>query len=431
VSGIDIRSGGLVAVDTASLREAAERYGREREELESLVRLLRDAAAVVSPLADPIGDGAPGRVDLVAGHLDTAAALAGGLGARLRGLADMYEFVELRAERAALAAAGDSAGAARLEARLRVLAAEDPVAAARAWAAELAWTARIVTTVAGPVAAGVLPPDLALATVVTSATIAGSGVARIGAAERLSGPAPAVAVRALGTRAGSAPGSLAAAVRRIPSSDGPERVRVERYAMPDGTRRFAVYVAGTRSASLGGGPEAFDMRSNLQLYSGRRSASYEATTAALAAAGARPGDAAYLFGHSQGGMIADRVAVEGGLDARLLVTVGSPTEADVGDRTLSVQLRHTDDPVAALAAGGSEGTVGARGSLVVERIADPLPGPHDLGLPAHHLSAYADTAAQLDLSHDPRVQSVRDALGELRRAQSVEVTVFAAERTDP
>ncbi len=72
-------------------------------------------------------------------------------------------------------------------------------------------------------------------------------------------------------------------------------------------------------------------------------------------------------------MVASRLAVEGGYDVKTLVTLGSPVEADVGDGTLSVAVRHTDDPVAALQGGGYDTAVGAPGSFVAERLADPLP----------------------------------------------------------
>ena len=102
--------------------------------------------------------------------------------------------------------------------------------------------------------------------------------------------------------------------------------------------------------------------------------------------------------------------------------------ADVGSDTLSVTLRHTDDPVAGLAGGGHAAAVGAPGSFVAERVFDPDVGTAEPRLPAHRLNAYAETAALVDASTDPRVDALRDVFAELARAESVEVTEYAATR---
>jgi hypothetical protein len=96
-----------------------------------------------------------------------------------------------------------------------------------------------------------------------------------------------------------------------------------------------------------------------------------------------------------------------------------------------VQLRHTDDPVAALAAGGSAGRVGAPDSVVVQRFADPAVGVGDIELAAHQLDTYEHTAALFDRSDDPRAGAVRERLGELRGAASVQAFDFAVERVSP
>jgi len=85
--------------------------------------------------------------------------------------------------------------------------------------------------------------------------------------------------------AGAAPSTLAALAARIPQEG--DQIRVERYGSEGSERRFAVYVAGTRSPLGFGGREPFDMSSNVQLYAGRSSASYESVVSALRAAGAR------------------------------------------------------------------------------------------------------------------------------------------------
>ncbi len=142
----------------------------------------------------------------------------------------------------------------------------------------------------------------------------------------------------------------------------------------------------------------------------------------------QPGDVVHAFGHSQGAMIAAHLALEGGFDTRTLVSFGSPVEAAVGADTLSIALRHTDDPVAALQGGGHDFPVGAPGSFIAERVADPAPGTHDLGLPAHGISAYTETARLLDASTDPRMGPMRSLLDELGTAASVDAVEYSAER---
>jgi hypothetical protein len=245
------------------------------------------------------------------------------------------------------------------------------------------------------------------------------GHASVPAASRLTGTREPVIVAEATRRAGTPVASLAQAVSRIPSKAA---VRVERYAMPGGSRQFVVYIAGTGAGS------AFDMGSNGKLYGGERSASYEAVREALTRSGAKPGDIVHEVGHSQGAMIAGRVALEGEYDVRTVVTAGSPIQAELPATVLSVELRHADDLVPVLADGGSAVGVGSPDSIIVERVADPAVSVRDLTLPAHGREAYEHTAALVDASTDPRVDAVRAVFGDLGRAESVEVTEYTAER---
>jgi pimeloyl-ACP methyl ester carboxylesterase len=144
----------------------------------------------------------------------------------------------------------------------------------------------------------------------------------------------------------------------------------------------------------------------------------------------QPGDAVHVFGFSQGAMIGAHLALQGDYDTRTLVSIGSPVDADVGSGTLSVSLRHTDDPVAGLAGGGHGEAVGAAGSFVAERVSDPASDLEDARLPAHRLAAYAETAALVDGSNDPRVDGLRALFDTLGEAEAVEVTEYAATRGD-
>lgn len=321
--------------------------------------------------------------------------------ARLQGPAPRVRVFPLHASEGGAGGAGGSTGVGRVETEPR-----PPEAAATAARAPgpAARPARAMPGLSVPTGAAVPAPFLMADLVVPRRTADAEGT-------------PA-----------SAPRGLAAAVARVPNA-GDERVRVERYTMPDGSRQFAVYVAGTQSAAPSG-VEAWDLGSNLQLYGGEPSASYQATVQALRQVGAGPDDPVHAFGYSQGGMIAARLALEDEFSVRTLVTFGSPVHADVGPGTVGVALRHADDPVAALAAGGFAATVGAHGSFVAERTADPVGGVRDLLHPfgAHALDAYAETAGMLDASADPRMDAVREVFAGLEAAASVETTVFGAER---
>ena len=130
---------------------------------------------------------------------------------------------------------------------------------------------------------------------------------------------------------------------------------------------------------------------------------------------------------TRGSAIASRLAVEGGYDTRTLVTFGSPVEAGVGDATLSVAVRLTDDPVAALQGAGSTPLWARRGvswpsgsSIRSRRRATSPSAPITWGS--------TKTAAMLDASADPRMVEVREVFARLDAAASVEVAEYAATR---
>lgn len=431
---LEIRSGGVVAVDTESLRAAAARLETQAGELDDIAGLLRIATERVDAIPRVETIAGASRAWALAGRASRLAASPRSVAAQLRDAAAVFELVELRAERDAADAAGDLQAVMRLDERIDALDREHPLGDFRAnwqrlWR-DLSWPAGLagqIATAGGwfPAGAGV---GLGLWGLLASARAAGNGTVEAGT--RMTGPIEPVRVQAYppSASASGAPPTLAAAAARFPWSDE-GRIRVERYTMPDGSRQFAVYIRGTTS---GGPAEPFDGTSNTQLYTNERSASYEATLAALRAAGAEPGDVVHAFGHSQGAMVASRLALEGGFDTQTLVTFGSPVEADVGEGTLSVAVRHTDDAVAALAAGGHDAGVGAPGSFVAERAVDESVSLFDTDpLQAHHLTAYEETAAMLDASADPRMDAVREHLAQLGAAASVEITEYAAERDAP
>ncbi|KJL40222.1 hypothetical protein [Microbacterium trichothecenolyticum] len=456
--GLQIRGGGAVAVDTATLSAAAVRFDTAREELTAIGERLRALRAELGAHPEYTAD-ARGAASVLAANLEAVRAEADEIAGALREAGWAYEMVEIEAAHRAAVLAGDTDRAQRLDARMTALVDAHPDAWRIALGAQferaVMWPSELVrqATQWGVVVGGEVsdPGSIVAGAAAGLLTLGGAAVAGVAGAGRLSrdarlsgtaGPvtvAPVVAGPPAGaTSAGVAasrpsrspasvaPQSLVAVTERMPGA-GDSQVRIERYAMPDGSRQFAVYIAGMQSFGAGG-EEPWDNASNVELYAGRTSDSYAATRAALDQAGVEPGDTVHVFGFSQGAMIAGHLALEGGYDTRTLVSIGSPVDTDVGSGTLSVTLRHTDDPVAGLAGGGHAGAVGAAGSFVAERVFDPDVGTDEPRLPAHRLNAYAETAALVDASTDPRVDALRDVFADLARAESVEVTEFSATR---
>lgn len=439
-TGLEIRGGGAVAVDTATLRHTASLFVAAEAELDEVCVRLGNPHATLLELRDHAWD-ALSSISALFQRLVEARAEADRITAALREAAIAYELVELNAEHRAAVMAGDHARAAAIDARVTLLSGEHPDAWAQAlglefdravnWPGELARQAAESGLVIGSEAGG--PAEIATGAAMGLGTIAGAAVVGIGGQGRLAADArltgragPVTLTTVPPVAAVGAPQSLTAVTQRMPGA-GESRVRVEKYTMPDGSTQFAVYVAGMQSFAYGG-DDPWDNQSNHELYTGRESESFAATKQALSEAGAQPGDIVHAFGHSQGAMIASHLALEGEYDTRTLVTFGSPVAADVGTGTLSVTLRHTDDPVAALAGGGHNAAVGAPGSFVAERVADTEVGISDAEVPGHRMTAYAETAALVDGSADPRVGELRAVFDQLAGAESVEVTEYAVRR---
>ncbi|MEU2203748.1 hypothetical protein AB0P19_06075 [Microbacterium oleivorans] len=411
---IEIRGGRVVAVDTETLRNAAAQTELAVADADTVRAGLRSADRLLGSAT--IGGGAAYLATAAGAVVERGQELA----RALRDTAAAYEIVELQA-RAAIAWHGDardrgdvvdlaqkvaeleaSSPAAAEAARQAVADAPDPFATV---AGELWWTT--LASGLAPVAVGALRWG--------AAEIRDRGTGTLPEGSRLLGKPARPTVELARSQPGSAPATVADVARRVPGG-GPGAIRVERYTMPDGGRRFALYLSGTR---FGEDPGTFDWSSNVALYDGMRSSSYEASRIALEKAGAKPGDSVMVSGHSQGAMVASRIALEKEYEVPMIVGFGNPVQADVGPDTLQVDFRHRDDVVPLLAGGGHDAEIGAPGSMVVERTVDPLPW-----LNSHQMDEYTATSEMLDVSTDPRMDAVRDRLAELGTAESVEVFVY-------
>ncbi|MFF3601868.1 hypothetical protein ACFYYK_41080, partial [Kitasatospora indigofera] len=139
-------------------------------------------------------------------------------------------------------------------------------------------------------------------------------------------------------------GELAA---RVPSSaPGSPQIRLERY---DGAAspRWVVYLAGTADFAPTPTLEPFDLTANVLATAGGDAASERAVRDALAAAGAAPRDPLLVVGHSQGGLVAGRLAEAGDLSVAAYVNLGGPLGAVSAD-VPGLSIEHSEDIVPAL-----------------------------------------------------------------------------------
>ena len=218
-----------------------------------------------------------------------------------------------------------------------------------------------------------------------------------------------------------APKDFSEALERIPTdSNGGAQVRIEQY----GTE-FVVYIGGTVDGSLGAGVQPWDMSSNLAALGGDPAASENAVRQAMTEAGITSTDPVILVGHSQGGLVAMRIAQSADVTTTAVITAGAPIhhiEPPAGVRV--VAFEHTDDLVPALGgpvtmpahSGQTPGSTSATGILYVRHEAlagDSLSG--DDMLPAHNIDRYLATARAVDGLEDARLSSAQSALANLAR----------------
>lgn len=186
-----------------------------------------------------------------------------------------------------------------------------------------------------------------------------------------------------------APQSVGDRVARIPATDNP--IRIERYVDGEGIAHSEVYIAGTHDWGMGTTVEPFDLNSNIALVAGIPAASLVAVQSAMTRAGIKHGEKVTFTGHSQGGMIAARLAESGTYRTTGLLVVGSPTGTlSTTGGYPALALRHTDDVVPRL--GGSDQ---GSGFTTIER-ASTSPIGDVVG--AHKKSGYVQMARDFDSS---------------------------------
>lgn len=180
---------------------------------------------------------------------------------------------------------------------------------------------------------------------------------------------------------------------------------------PDGTTSvsWSVVIRGTQDWGAGG-PNPQDMLSNLQEVAGAESDQSRAVLAAMEMAGIGAGEPVEFVGHSQGGIVAARLATDATVRADYTVvsalTAGSPIAGSVPGGLPVLALENTRDLVPALdGASNAPGvvTVHFDGADLVAKDAGPL-AAHDMGTYRALMEGIEGPAA----AADPALAEVRE-----------------------
>lgn len=242
-----------------------------------------------------------------------------------------------------------------------------------------------------------------------------------------------VTVSRVSSARGEPPRGVEDLLARIPRAnpDMPQ-VRIERYERAgDGNARFIVYLGGTIDAALLATDEPWDMTSNLAALADMDAGSQRAAVEAMKAAGIASDDLVTLVGHSQGGLLAARIAQSEEFSVGDVVTVGAPIhQVPVPSGVTVTAIEHNEDLVptlgglAVLGAAGGGATTMVRRSALTARVAtgnDPLPG--------HNLSRYVETGRVIDKSSDTQLTALKQRLA--GHAQGTpQVSMWRGERVE-
>ena len=218
---------------------------------------------------------------------------------------------------------------------------------------------------------------------------------------------------------GPAPERTADYITTLHSMNGGEDgVRIQRVRGDDGVVRFVVYINGTHSASNG----LFGIDDNANLITGLPDDTLDYVREMIAEATKDDAEAeVMLVGYSQGGIVAQRLANEGGFNVSTILTVGSPSFTSFNGLNGAdiVRLEHLGDPVPAL-----DGEIGVEGWLKArarEQLAEAMGGrdvsyqggnPLQLvdGDPHQDQADYDWLAKEFDRSTDPVHLVMRDQM---------------------
>ena len=176
---------------------------------------------------------------------------------------------------------------------------------------------------------------------------------------------------------------------------GPEQVQVTEVTNRDGSTAWEVTIPGTQDLGLVDRDHPNTMKANLELIGGLPSYATAAVIEAMRQAGVGKGDPVVLVGHSQGGMIAQQIAKDGGFNVVGTLTVGSPLGARHQRPVVpTLALEHESDLITAF-----DGKPNPDDPLTTTVSVDPDGRARQFPGPAHESAEYARLAELAD-QHD-------------------------------
>lgn len=205
---------------------------------------------------------------------------------------------------------------------------------------------------------------------------------------------------------------------------------VEKVISPDGEERYVVLIPGTSAGPLADSTNPANHISNMQMMAGITSDAERSVIAAMEAAGIPAGAPVTFIGHSQGGLVASRLAsdpqIQNQYHLDFVLTFGSPTGlAQLPEELPSLHLEEVDDVVPAL--DGSANTA-SKNHVTVTFADEGL--MQSLISQTHGMEVYARGLEDIVASSDPKVlaitEKLRHATG-FAEGASVEATQYLAQ----
>lgn len=255
-----------------------------------------------------------------------------------------------------------------------------------------------------------------------------------------------VRVTRTGRADGAGPVGVGDVFTRMGTMTGAEethQVRVTRVTGADGEVRFVVEIPGTEQWDPTSTTNPADTKTNLEAVAGIDSNMEEAVrlalTDAMREAGIPDGEhgrpEVLLAGHSQGGIVAARLAQESAFNVTDVLTGGSPvSRIDLPADVHLLSLEHDQDVVPRL---DGEPNPSARNVTTISRdVAALVPGDPALGGAqnvgdAHASNLYGDTGALVDTSTDPAVVAARERLDRFLTGGATTSTYEATQEATP
>lgn len=185
---------------------------------------------------------------------------------------------------------------------------------------------------------------------------------------------------------------------------------IEKITGADGKERYVVLIPGTSADQLADPTNPANHISNMQMMSGITSDAERSVIAAMEAAGIPPGAPVTFIGHSQGGLVASRLATDPQIQEQyrldFVLTFGSPTGlAQLPDDLPSLHLEEMDDIVPAL-----DGSANAASkNHVTVTFADEGLMQSLVGM-THGMEVYARGLEDVVASSDPKMLAITDKL---------------------